>query len=207
MHTRGRSLKFAAVLVMVVLALTGFSSGRGRGGGSHSGGGGGGCSSSSQNHDSSSSSTSGGGSYSSGSTSSGSTSSSDDYDDDDTYGSSSTSGGSTSGGYHRRPNHRSTSSSGSGSKSLEDAKARLVSCATKKTPYATVEVSNPNARKGTFTVAVEFLDENDISVTSGYERVTIPASGKETVRVKVGGSGLVDSVDHCEVDPAARPGS
>ncbi|MCL8016282.1 hypothetical protein [Streptomyces sp. AS02] len=73
MHRRGHILKLTAVSVLVVMALTGFSSkGRGHGGsdGDSSGGGGGGCSSSSQDHDSSSSSTSGGGSGSGSSSSS-----------------------------------------------------------------------------------------------------------------------------------------
>ncbi|MGY1523434.1 hypothetical protein ACW69C_06615 [Streptomyces sp. MN3] len=81
MTSRGKTLKLTAVSALVVLALTGFSTGRGHGGtsgGDHDGGGGG-CSSSSQNHDSSS-----GGSHR-------------DYDDDDyddDYGSSGGSGGS-----------------------------------------------------------------------------------------------------------------
>ncbi|MFH9852458.1 hypothetical protein ACH4NV_01130 [Streptomyces althioticus] len=69
MTSRGKTLKLTAVSALVVLALTGFSTGRGHGGssgGDHDGGGGGGCSSSSQNHDSSS------GSHR-------------DYDDDDDY--------------------------------------------------------------------------------------------------------------------------
>ncbi len=53
MDLRGRKLKFTAVTALVVLALTGFSSGRGHGGSSGDGDSGGGCSSSSQNHDSS----------------------------------------------------------------------------------------------------------------------------------------------------------
>ncbi|MFJ8505698.1 hypothetical protein [Streptomyces avermitilis] len=203
MYTRGRTLKFAAVLAIVVLALTGFSRGRGHGG-SHSSGGGG-CSSSSQNHDSSSSSTSGGGSYSSGSTTSGS-GSDDSYDDsdDDSYDSgSSSSGGST---YNRRPTHRSnpTSSSGGGDESLKDGTARVVSCATKKAPYATVEVKNPNARKGTFWITVTFKDKDDLEMVDHYADVTVPAKGKATVDVEVGGAGLVDYVDHCEVDPVAE---
>lgn len=64
MNPRGNTLKLTAVSALVVLTLTGFSTGRGSGG---DGGGGGGCSSSDQNHDSSSS---GGGSHR-------------DYDDDD----------------------------------------------------------------------------------------------------------------------------
>ncbi|MET8023407.1 hypothetical protein [Streptomyces avermitilis] len=210
MYTRGRTLKFTAVLAIVVLALTGFSRGRGHGG-SHSSGGGG-CSSSSQNHDSSSSSTSGGGSYSSGSTTSGS-GSDDSYDDsyddsdDDSYGSSSSSGSSSGGStYNRRPTHRSnpTSSSGGGDESLKDGTARVVSCATKKAPYATVEVENPNARKGTFWITVTFKDKDDLEVVDHYADVTVPAKGKATVDVEVGGAGLVDYVDHCEVDPVAE---
>ncbi|MFD8235027.1 hypothetical protein ACFV20_24500 [Streptomyces sp. NPDC059696] len=193
MQTRGRGLRFTAVLVLVVLALTGFSSGRGRGGSHGHGGGGGGCSSSGQDHDSSSSSTSGGGSYSTGGGSYGS--------DDDDYGS--TGGGS----YTRRPDYGSTptSSSGSGSaKALKDGIARLVSCATPAAPYATVEVSNPNGRTADFSVAVTFEDERGITVVDRYGDLTVPAHGKATVDVRVGGgTGLVDSVDHCEVDGQA----
>ncbi|MFE3925934.1 hypothetical protein [Streptomyces sp. YIM B13508] len=72
MTSRGKTLKLTAVSTLVVLALTGFSTGRGHGGSSGDGGGGGGCSSSSQNHDSSS-----GGSHRD--------NDDDDYDDD--YGS------------------------------------------------------------------------------------------------------------------------
>ncbi|MFI2434362.1 hypothetical protein [Streptomyces sp. NPDC018693] len=72
MHRRAHTLRLAAVSALVVLALTGFSTGRGHGSsGSGDGGGGGGCSSSSQNHDSSSSS-------------GGSSGSKHDDDDDDT---------------------------------------------------------------------------------------------------------------------------
>ncbi|MFE9927233.1 hypothetical protein ACFYQA_38725 [Streptomyces sp. NPDC005774] len=69
MRSRGNTLRLTAVATLIVLALTGFSTGRGHGG-SSGGDSGGGCSSSSQNHDSSS--TSGGGSHR-------------DYDDDDDY--------------------------------------------------------------------------------------------------------------------------
>ncbi|BAC71524.1 hypothetical protein AQJ43_05120 [Streptomyces avermitilis] len=215
MYTRGRTLKFAAVLTMVVLALTGFSRGRGHGGhGGHSGGGG--CSSSSQNHDSSSSSTSGGGSYSSGSTTSGA-GSDDSYDDsygdsdDDSYSSGSSSSGSSGGStYNRRPTHRSnpTSSSGDGDdEPLKDGTARVVSCATKKAPYATVEVKNPNARKGTFWITVTFKDKDGLEIVDHYADVRVPAKGKATVDVEVGGAGLVDYVDHCDVDPVAESSS
>ncbi|MET9577615.1 hypothetical protein ABZY30_18985 [Streptomyces massasporeus] len=201
MQIRGRRLRFTAVLVLVVLALTGFSSGRGRGGSHGHGGGGGGCSSSSQDHDSSRSSSSSGGSYGSSGSSGGSYGSDDD---DDYYGSSGGSSGGSS--YTRRPAYGSTptSSSGSGSrKALEDGTARLVSCATSARPYATVEVSNPNGRKADFSVSVTFEDAQGITVVSRYGDVTVPANGRATVDVRVGGSGLVDSVDHCEVDRQA----
>ncbi|MEU4465599.1 hypothetical protein AB0G20_18095 [Streptomyces sp. NPDC024017] len=195
MQIRGRRLRFTAVLVLVVLALTGFSSGRGRGG-SHGHGGGGGCSSAGQDHDSSRSSTSSGGSYGSG----GSTSSSGGSygSDDDDHASS---GGSS---YTRRPNHGSTPTSSSGSgRALKDGTAKLVSCATPAAPYATVEVRNPNGRKARFSVSVTFEDAQGITVVDRYGDVTVPANGTATVEVRVGGSGLVDSVDHCEVDRQA----
>ncbi|GAA2408015.1 hypothetical protein GCM10010255_49520 [Streptomyces coeruleofuscus] len=193
MRIRGRGLRFTAVSVLVVLALTGFSTGRGRGG-SHGGGGGGGrCSSSSQDHDSSRSSTSGGGSYGSGG-SGGSYGS----DDDDDHG---TSGG---GSYNRRPHYGSTPTSSSGSgKALRDGTAKLVTCATPASPHATVEVGNPNGRKATFSVSVTFEDARGITVVDRYADVTVPAQGKATVEVEVGAPGLVDSVDHCEVDRQA----
>lgn len=61
MRSGGRKVKLTAVAALVVLSLTGFSTGRHKSDGD-SDGGGGGCSNSSQDHDSSSSSTSGGGS-------------------------------------------------------------------------------------------------------------------------------------------------
>ncbi|WP_405860698.1 hypothetical protein OG407_22810 [Streptomyces sp. NBC_01515] len=57
MHTRGRTLRFTAVLALTVLTLTGFSTGRHHSHSRHgSSEGGGGCSSSSQDHDTSTSS-------------------------------------------------------------------------------------------------------------------------------------------------------
>ncbi|WP_405615270.1 hypothetical protein [Streptomyces sp. NBC_00076] len=203
MNSRGRTLKFTAVLAMVVLALTGFSSGRhGR---SHSGSGdGGGCSSSSQNHGSSS-------------TSSGGSSGSYDSDDDDStygsstsgdsYGSSSTSGGSGSGsGYNRRPGYRSTptsSSTGSGT-ALKDGRAKLVSCATATTPYATVEITNPNKREAEFQAEVTFYDaEGTELLRNSSVTVSVPAKGWANTKVKLGERFLA-SVDHCQVDPEAE---
>ncbi|MEG8281179.1 hypothetical protein [Streptomyces sp. AHA2] len=177
---------------LVVLALTGFSSGRGRGGGH--GGDGGGCSSSSQDHGGASSSGSGG-AYGSGGS----------YGSDDTYGDDDDHGTSGAGSSTRRPNHGSapTSSPGSGrGGGLEDGTARLVSCATPSAPYATVEVSNPNGRKATFSVSVTFVDESGLTVVDRHADVTVPGDDKATVRVEVG-AGPVGSVDDCRADRRA----
>ncbi|MEV5549583.1 hypothetical protein AB0L35_26170 [Streptomyces sp. NPDC052309] len=175
MTTRGRALRFTAVSALVVLTLTGFSTGRGHGGGSGDGGGGG-CSSSGQDHDSSSSSSSGGGGYRD-----------HDYDDDtyddETYG---------SGG------------GGSDSTPLEDATVELVTCATKTTPYATVEVTNPNTTEGTFTVTVDFLDAAGDPVDSAYTDVTVPAGTTKTAEVQLDETYL-PLLDHCEPAPEASP--
>lgn len=195
MQTRGRRLKFTAVSATVVLALTGFSTGR-HGHSRHTGGGsGGGCSSSRQDHDSSSS-TSGGGSYGGGSSGGSS------------YGSGSTDDG-TGGTYRSRPTRRSTPTStatGSG-RTLESGTATLVSCASEKSPYATVAVRNPNGRAGGFIVSVAFKDREDVTVVGGSGRVRVSANGRATVRVPVGGAGLAGSVDHCRVEPRATPES
>lgn len=204
MSNRGNTLKVTAVLVLSALALTGFSTGRGHGGGSRhgdgGGGGGGGCSSSSQDHDSSSSSSSG----SSGT--SGSTTSGSDYDDDDDAYGSSGAGSSTSGGsYNRPPTHDSTTSGSAGDRQLDNAKVKLVTCATEKNPYATVEVSNGNAKTGRFWVSVTFVDADGITVIEESEEVKVSGKGKKTTRIEIGGEGLAASVARCEVDPQAVP--
>lgn len=177
MHTRGRRLRFTAVLALTVLTLTGFSTGRHH---SHSrhGSSGGGCSSSSQDHDTSTSS---------GGTTGGSSGGSS-YTHRPTY----------------RSTPTSTATSGSGS-SLRDGTARLVSCATATKRYATVEVGNPNSRKATFSVDVTFKDAQDNEVDFDYADVKVPANGKATVRVRVLGTST--PVDHCEVDPRATAGA
>ncbi|MET8695335.1 hypothetical protein ABZV65_22650 [Streptomyces bauhiniae] len=201
MYTWGRKLRFTAVSATVVLALTGFSSSRGHGGSSHHGSGGG-CSNSSQDHDSSSVS---GIDDSVGS---------DPYGDDDPYDGSSSSGaydlgastgGSDGGTYRSRPGSRSTptASSGGRAQALKDGTAELIECASMDDPYATVEVRNPNESRGLFTVKVNFLDEHGLSLVDSSDQVSVPAMDKATVRVPVAGSGRVDEIDHCEVEPRA----
>ncbi|MEV6835366.1 hypothetical protein AB0N17_12740 [Streptomyces sp. NPDC051133] len=186
MSTRTRTLRFTAVLTFVVLGLTGFSSGRHHS--RHSGSGGGGCSSSHQDHDSSSSSTSGGSSY-----------------DDDSSGTSGSGGGGT---YRRRPTYRSTPTSPSatsGNGALGYGTVKLVSCATEKKPYATVEVTNPSDHKGRFTARVNFVDADDITISFGSTDVSVPAKGTRTVKVQFGEDYDIGTLDHCEAQPDAYP--
>lgn len=189
MHIWGRRLRFTAVSALVVLALTGFSSGRHGSRSHHSGGG---CSSSSQDHDSSS--TSGGGSSSGGSSGSG----------DDSGTSTSDSGGAT---YRSRPTHRSTTAAPSPSRAaepLKDGTAVLIHCASTDDPYATVEIRNPNGRDGVFALKISFKDRNGSAIMDSGDQVSVPAKGKTTYRVPAAGAGAgVELIDHCEVDRRA----
>ncbi|MFF3503740.1 hypothetical protein [Streptomyces sp. NPDC003247] len=168
---------------LVVLALTGFSTGRGHGGSSHSDsdGGGGGCSSSSQDHDDSSSS--GGGTTSSGS------SGYRDYDKDD-------------------EDDDTADTGGSGSSSVttsEPATVELVSCATADQPYATVEVTNPNDVPYDFAVNVYFLDAYESMLDAAQPTVTVPAHGTKSVRVAFDADAAGEAPDRCETEPTAQP--
>ncbi|MFJ6074416.1 hypothetical protein ACIQFU_26890 [Streptomyces sp. NPDC093065] len=177
MTTRGRALRYTAISALVVLSLTGFSTGRhGHG---HGGDGGGGCSSSSQDHDSSSSTSGGGDAY---------------KDDDDTYGT----GGS---GYHDYDDDTYGDDTGSGGSDgggeAEAAVLNLVSCAGESEPWSTVEVTNPNSTEYTFPVTVLFKDADGKTLGEGTEEVTVPADGETAVRVPYDGSAVPD---HCELD-------
>jgi len=88
---------------------------------------------------------------------------------------------------------------------MDSAQATLVSCATKKAPYATVKVTNDNKKTGRFWASVTFVDADGVTIIEKSEKVKVPGRGKATTRVDIGGEGLVDSVDHCEVDPQAVP--
>ncbi|MFG2357521.1 hypothetical protein [Streptomyces sp. NPDC048521] len=177
---------------LVVLALTGFSSGRGQGNSSQDSSSGGGCSNSSQDHDSSTSG--GGGSHGSDphrGSSSGSPSDSHD------------SGTSTVGsGGSSQPSPTASPSSGT-ARPLKDGTAVLVHCASMEDPYATVEIRNPNGRDGLFTVKVRFKDKHGYTMMDTGDQVPVPAKDRTTFRVPVAGSGRVDAIDHCEVDPRA----
>ena len=194
-----RGLKLTALAAVVVLALTGFSTGRGHGssksrGHSSSSSSGGGCSSSKQNHSGSSSSTTGGSSYD---------------DDDDSYGSSgSGSSGYTSGGssYNRRPTRTPSTSSTSGSGRSADITAKVLTCAGKDSAYAAVELRNRGSRDGRYNLTLHFQDASDITVIDGTTSVTVPANGTKIAKVKPGGGAdLLQSIDHCRLDGAPAP--
>ncbi|QNP75918.1 hypothetical protein IAG44_23420 [Streptomyces roseirectus] len=171
--------RLTAVSTLVVLALTGFSSGRGHGSGSHSGGGGGGCSSSRQDHDSSSSTSGGssGGSHYR------------DYDDDDSTGS--TGGGSSSSGSSTRTSV------------VQDARVSLVECATRKKPYATVKITNPNSTLDRFEITVRFLDASGAVVAAPLTNELVSGRKTEDVRILVGDAALAAKVARCEVRATA----
>ncbi|MFE9774026.1 hypothetical protein ACFYOV_20605 [Streptomyces sp. NPDC005931] len=171
MQSRGNALKLTAVAALVVLSLTGFSTGRGGTGGSGDGGGGG-CSSSSQNHDSSSGS--GGGSHRD-----------DDYDDSGSAGS----GGGSDGG-----------ADGS---TLRAATVELVACASPRTPYATVEVTNPNTTEGVFAVTVTFLDKAGARVATRLEEIPVPAGDTVTAEVNLADPQQAARITRCDLDPTA----
>ncbi|MDN3286134.1 hypothetical protein QWL27_10180 [Streptomyces thermocarboxydus] len=174
MTSRGKTLKLTAVSALVVLTLTGFSTGRGHGGssGHHDGdSSGGGCSSSSQNHDSSS------GSHR-------------DYDDDDDYDDEYGSGSSGSGGSEASP-------------SPDAATVTLVDCASEQTPYATVEVTNDDTVDGTFSVTVVFKDAAGEELTRGTEEVLVPAGETTTAEVPVDDETSLPQIDECELDSYA----
>ncbi|WP_328918827.1 hypothetical protein OHN99_18420 [Streptomyces jietaisiensis] len=198
MRIRGTTLRLTAVSTLVVLALTGFSSRHGGHGHGHSGGSGGGCSSSSQDHDSSSSSSSGGVSK-------------DDYDsgDDDSYGSGSYGGGSYgggSGGYRYRDRYHDDDDDNRGggkAKSLDDATVELLDCANGSRPYTKVLVTNPNARKATFTVTVVLRADRDRTLDTVRTKVEVPADGAVTAKVRPSDRSLAAEVEECAPEPRA----
>ncbi|MBQ1094451.1 hypothetical protein [Streptomyces sp. B93] len=174
MQIRGSALKLTAVSALVVLTLTGFSTGRGHGSSGGDGdSGGGGCSSSGQDHDSSSSV----GKH--------------DDDDDDYDGGSGSGGGDASGGSAETP-------------ALNAAAVELVSCATPEQPYATVEVTNPNTTDGVFTVSLTFEDATGTGIIAQHQAVDVPALDTATVRIDLGSAEPeAADVDHCEADELA----
>ncbi|MGW1815808.1 hypothetical protein ACWCQM_19855 [Streptomyces sp. NPDC002125] len=170
-----RRIRFAAVLVVVVLALTGFStsSSGGKGGKSRSGksssSSGGGCSNSKKSN----------GSY-------------HDYDDDDDYsGSSGSSGGSTN--------------STPGPTASDAPEVRVISCATprkgkrKAVTYSMVEIRSTASVEETYEVDVTFVDAKGLTVDTGEVMVDVGHGDTVAVKVKMDSPGLVSRVKRCLV--------
>ncbi|MFJ5208956.1 hypothetical protein [Streptomyces nigra] len=136
-------------------------------------------------------------------------------DHDDAGGASSTAsdGGtkkpSASSGASARPAQASPSSTPSASPSpedtrpLKDATAVLVSCASPQDPRATVKVSNPNTRDGSFAVKIHYLDADGFEMVRTRDPVFAPAEGTGTYRVRVTTAGVVDHIARCVVEPRA----
>ncbi|MGV9426629.1 hypothetical protein ACWDO7_20375 [Streptomyces sp. NPDC003656] len=119
-----------------------------------------------------------------------------DDDTDDSYGSS-------TGGYRTPRTHRPTSTAtGSGRGAVEDGTVELVSCASATTPYAVVEVTNPNKREVRYTAVVHFLDGSGTELRVGRAEVDVPARGSAKTRVQIGAAGV--GTGHCKAEAAAK---
>ncbi|MFE4592237.1 hypothetical protein [Streptomyces laurentii] len=198
-------LKLAATLTVVVLALTGFQTGRG-GHGSHSGSGsgksddsGGGCSTSSKkNHD---------------------------YDDDDDdYGSGSGSGSDSASGddsYSASPSPTASAA--------PDVEVVVVDCvdpaekkrknrpARKADTTATVRVKAKPGVTGLYRIALTFEERENVPVDSGEILVSVDGTSEKLYDVKMKNPGSVGKVKDCTVGnvwedetattPPARPAS
>ncbi|MEV6667293.1 hypothetical protein ACIQUP_24425 [Streptomyces nigra] len=136
-----------------------------------------------------------------------------DHDDAGSASSTASDGGtkkpSASSGASARPAQASPSSTPSASPSpedtrpLKDATAVLVSCASPQDPRATVKVSNPNTRDGSFAVKIGFLDASGFEMVKTRDPVWAAAGKTGTYRVRVTTAGVVDHIARCVVEPRA----
>ncbi|WP_246097702.1 hypothetical protein [Streptomyces botrytidirepellens] len=168
-----RGLRFTAVLMVVLVALTGFKS-KSRGSRGHSSGGG--CSSSSSHQSG----------YGSGS------------DSDDSY---SGSGGSRYRDNNRYGS--TPSAGGTASASPKEPETTVVTCAGRDKdgdPAATVKVRNRSGSSELYIVEMTFLDKSGGEVTRGSGNVRVPAGRTETVRVPLDDPLEARNVARCEVE-------
>ncbi|MDQ0794688.1 hypothetical protein [Streptomyces sp. B1I3] len=180
-----RRIRFAAVLVVVVLALTGFSTSShggksGKSGKSRSGkssGSGGGCSNSKKSN----------GSY-------------HDYDDDDDYGDGSS--GSSSGTTYASQTPVSTAS--------EAPALRVIRCARPKSgkrralTTSSIEIRSTAAGTHLYDVDVTFLDAKGLTVDTGEADVEVGAGEAEIITVAMDSPRLVSRVKRCQVTAELR---
>ncbi|MFJ8858499.1 hypothetical protein ACIRD8_08675 [Streptomyces sp. NPDC102451] len=177
-----RQMRFAAVLVVVVLALTGFStsshggkSGKSRSGKSSSSGGG--CSNSKKSN----------GSY-------------HDYDDD--YDSSSSSSSSSGGSTYESATPAATGSESPG--------LRVIRCAQPKkgkrraTTASSVEIRSTAAVTHTYEVDVTFVDAKGLTVDTGETDIEVDAGEKQIISVAMDSPRAVSRVARCLVTAELR---
>ncbi|WP_431033224.1 hypothetical protein ACQYWQ_07955 [Streptomyces sp. P6-2-1] len=162
-----RGIKLIAMAAITVLALTGFSTGRGHGSSHsrHGSGHGGGCSSSAQRQN-------------------GSRASGDD--DDDSYGSGYRNGY-TSANRRHAPTSGATpaASEPAGGTRSRAVEATLISCVTAGRPWSTVRLRNTGTRAETYTGTVTFYDEDGGFVDlQGIVNERVAKGRTKTVKVK-----------------------
>ncbi|GAA2969708.1 MULTISPECIES: hypothetical protein [Streptomyces] len=176
-----RRIRLAAVLAVVVLALTGFqtsghggkSGGKSRGG--KSSGSGGGCSNSKKSN----------GGYR-------------DYSDDDYDDTSSSSGGST----YTAPTPTATAT--------EAPEVRVVRCVRPKkgkrkaVTSSTVEIRSASSTSHTYEVDVTFVDADGTAVDTGEATVDLAATEAKTVTVRMDSPRAVSRVKRCLVTAELR---
>ncbi|MFG2329520.1 hypothetical protein ACGFMM_07835 [Streptomyces sp. NPDC048604] len=177
----GRRLRFTAVLVVVVLALTGFQSGKSSGG---SGG------------KSRSKSSSGGGC---------SSSKKKNHDDDDYEYDGSGSGGSDAYPTDSAPTPTVTSSTAPAEVTVVDCvkfaqKKRKGRPARKADTTASVRITSRAAVTETFRVELEFLDAGGMERDDASKTVTLEPGQTLTVDVPMSSPSAVDQVRKCEIE-------
>ncbi|MEV6261310.1 hypothetical protein AB0M42_11235 [Streptomyces sp. NPDC051784] len=172
-----RQMRFAAVLVVVVLALTGFSTSShgGKSGKSRSGSGGGGCSNSKKSN----------GGY-------------HDYDDDDYDSSSGSSGGST----YESATPSPTASDAPVVRVVRCAQPKKGK--RKAVSWSTVEVRSTASVEHTYDVDVTFVDAKGLTVDTGEVSVDLDGGETRTVTVKMDSPGLVSRVKRCTASTEER---
>ncbi|MFE9725566.1 hypothetical protein ACFYQ5_18675 [Streptomyces sp. NPDC005794] len=172
-----RQMKFAAVLIVVVLALTGFSmsSHGGKSGKSRSSGGssGGGCSNSKKSN----------GGYR-------------DYDDDDYDSSSSSSGGST----YSTPTP--TASDAPDIRVIRCAQPRKGK--RKAVTSSTIEITSTASLAHTYEVDVTFVDAKGLTVDTGEATVDLEHGETRTLAVRMDSPRSVSRVKRCLVTAETR---
>lgn len=101
------------------------------------------------------------------------------------------------------PTATAASPSRSSAPPMKDGTAVLTRCATMDDPFVTLQVHNPNARDGVFSVTVSLQDSAGRTVAEAGAQEPVTAKDTATVRLGVAGTGHVDKTTHCTVEPRA----